>query len=261
LKFLLKDERVAKFRKLSKWVWYIILAVSFFLRDTYILIEQGKITAQSYLEYLGGENLINFGSTALIVFSCIFAPAIYTLFAEIIMNFCYNILARRFVMAINAEDFTFRVRLTLILSNLLIGIISVVYYFVPSSIVIIASVIDFAIPALLFGLFYEDFRIKYIPKKNHYRVFSYVAKIYLGIFLVMSLFSFMYYMLSVNIERNNLDTIAYSLDLGIKLIFVLIGYLYAKRLHVKSQEPEDNDIFIIKDEPKQEENVYKDFHF
>lgn len=261
MKFLLKDESVAKLRKLPKWIWYIIFAVSFFLRDTYVLIEQSKLTAQNYLEYLGGESIINFGSTALIVFSCIFAPAIYTLFAEIIMNFCYNVLGRRFVMALNSDDFTFRTRLILILSNLIIGVISVVYYFMPSSIGIISSIIDFGIPTLLFGIFYEYFRVMYLPKRNHFRVFSYVAKIYLGIFLAMSLFSFMLYMLSVDVERTTLDTVAYSLDLGIKLIFVLLGYLYAKRLKIKSQEPEDNDIFIVKDEPKQDDTVFKDFNF
>ncbi len=261
MKFLLKDQTVAKFRKLNKWIWYLFLAASFFISDAYLLIEDSKITAQSYLDMLGGQNLIAISTTAMVITSCIFIPIIYTVFAEIIMNFCYNIVARRFLMALNADDFTFRARLVLILSNIIIGVISVTYFFAPKAIGIISSIIDFAVPTLLFACFYEDFRTRYLPKRNHYRVFAYVAKIYLGISVIFSFLSFINNIVNLNVEKSVLDTIAYSIDLGIKLIVAGLAYLYAKRLKIKSEEPEDNDIFIIKEEPKKNDTVFKDFNF
>lgn len=260
LKFLLKDEIIAKLRKIPKAVWYFILALSFFGRDSYTIIEEGRLTAKNYLAALG-ENMPNFNDRAFIIIACITIPLVYTLFAEIIMNIIYNILTRRFVMAINKEDFTFRVRITLIVSNIIIGIISIIYYFAPQSMLVISAVFNFAVPTLLFAWFYEDFRVRYVPKMHQYSLMNYVAKIYLGVVTAFSALSFIYYMFMIDIDKTTLDIVAYSLDLGIKLIFVLLAYLYGKRLYKQSKEPEDNNLFIVKEQPKADSNVFKDFNF
>lgn len=261
MKFLLKDENIAKFRKLPKSLWYLILAISFFARDSYSILEQGKATAQGYLESLGDANLLHLNSTFFIIMSCVFIPLFYSLFAELVMSFIYNTLSRRFVMAINREDFTFRTRITLILCNIVLAVIGISHYFAPNEISIISAVFNFAIPTLIFALFYEDFRKRYMPKKYHYSLMNYVAKIYLGVLVTFSAFSFIYYMLLTDMPKTTVDIIAYSVDLFIKMLFVGLASLYGKKLKAHSEKPEDNDLFIHKEEPKVDDNVFKDFNF
>ncbi len=260
MKFLLKDELVAAFRKVPKAIWYFILALSFFGRDSYSIIQEGKLTAKNYLDAFG-ENMLPLNDAAFIIIACITIPLVYTLFAEIIMNIVYNILARRFVMAINKEDFTFRVRITLIASNIIIGIIAITYYFVPQAIEIGSRVLAFVVPTLFFAWFYEDFRVRYVPKMHQYSLMNYVAKIYLGVVTIFSALSFIYYMFMIDVTKTTLTIVAYSLDLAIKLIFVALAYLYGKKLNKQSKEPEDNSLFIVKEQPKVDDNVFKDFNF
>lgn len=251
---------MAKFRKLPKAVWYFILALTFFVRDSYSIMQDGKITAQNYIETLG-EDFLKLNSNAFVIIACIFIPLFYTFFAEVIMTFVYNTLSRRFVMAINKEDFTFRTRITLIVANIILGVIGISYYFVPQAIGVISAVFNFAVPSLLFAWFYEDFRVRYLPKKFHYRVMSYIAKIYLGVVTTFSVISFIYFMFMIDVDKTVLDIIAYSIDVVIKLLFVLLAYMYGKLLIKQSEKPEDNNLFIRKEEPKVDNTVFKDFNF
>lgn len=261
MKFLLKDENIAKFRKLHKALWYLILALSFFIRDSYIILQDSKFSAQEYMKVLNAENMFSFNQTAVVVMLCIFMPLLYTLMAEIIMTFCYNVIARRFIMAINKEDFTFRTRLILIMGNIIIGVFASIYYFVPQSISIVSAIINFAVPVLLFVWFYEAFRVKYIPRVNHYNLMNFIAKIYLGVVVTFSAISFIYLMFMTDLPKTNLDIIAYSIDLFVKLLFVLLAYLYGKKLKKQSLAPEDNALFIAKEKPSVHNNVFKDFNF
>lgn len=261
MKTLFKDEVVAKFRKMPSFLWYFILAASYFFKNAYVTLGDAKIMTESYAEQFAELGVTGFNGTAFTVVVAILVPVIYTVIFELFARIIYGLLVRRFALAVNQNDFCFRLRLVIIVANIILGAVGIFYFFFPEVIDILSAIFGYAVPTLLIAWFYEDFRVRYVPKRNHASLFLFAARIYVGIYLALSVFDLVYYLALFDRSLTVLETVSVCLDTVIVASSALLAYLNHRRLQKISREPEDNDLFIKKEEKPKDDSIFKDFGF
>lgn len=261
MKTLFKDEIISKFRKLPNFMWYAFLAISYFFKNAYVIIADAKSMTGSYMEAFAEMGITGFNGTAFAVIVGIFVPIFFTLIFELFIRIIYGIIARRFALAVNQSDFCFRVRLVIIVANCIIGIVNILLFFLPQLVDLMNAIFSYAVPTLLLAWFYEDFRARYVPKRNHATLFSYVAKFYVGIYLIFSAFDLLYYFLFFNGQVSVIATVSLCVDTVIIIATAVLAYLNYKRLIKIALEPEDNNLFIKKEEKPKDDSIFKDFGF
>ena len=251
-------------------VWVFLLAATFFFARAYEFIVDAKTIAatmaQSYSEMFANAGVDSFDEnrfyTIMIVFSAIATAFIYTGVFELFMRIVHSVALRRYAAVCNVSDFTFRLRLVMIVANIILGIIGIFYFFFPKVSDLLTAIFRYAVPTVCFALFYDDFRRKYVPKRNVQKLFVFVARIYIIVYLAISLFTSVY------------ELALYSSTLGVLAIIALVtyptmvglsavaAYIYSARLKKISLEDEDNELFIKKEEtPDRNDDVFKDLGF
>ena len=261
MKTLFKDEIIAKLRKLPTFVWYLFYAVSFFFRDAAALLGEGKTITESYraaFEEIGMTG-VNFQAMSIVII--IFAAIIATAIFELILWLAHSIIQRRFPIVINRNDFRYRVRLVFIISNIILGIIGIPNFFTDKTVGILGAIFNFAVPAMLLIWFYEDFRVRYVPKARQHSLFRFVAMIYIGIYLALSVINLIRGLVMFSATMSALDTVALCLDTVVIAAVAVVAYFDYRRLSKIALEPEDNDLFIKKEEKPNDDNIFKDLGF
>lgn len=260
MKTLYKDEVIAKLRKLPTFVWYVIYAATFFFMDASSLISDGQTITESYkaaFEEIGMTG-VNFQAMSIVII--IMACIVYTVIFEIIVWVAHSILQRRFPLTINKNDFAFRLRLLFIISHLILGCIGIVGFFNAQVYGLLNAIFAFSVPALLLIWFYEDFRVRYVPKRNQHTLFRFVATFFIGIYLALSAISLIYNLVIYGAELSKLQTAALCVDTVVIALVGVFAYFYYRILTNISKEPEDNEMFIKKEETKNDD-IFKDLGF
>jgi hypothetical protein len=282
MKYLFSDGIVAKLRKIPAGVWVIFVILSFFFADAYGLLLSGEYYAAtakaSYAQYDVSVN-----ETTLGIFFALAEAALYALFFEIICNISYNLAVGRFRVALNRADFRFRLRYLLVIANTIIGILSIGYFFTQSingvytgKITLFGDVINmiaaenpyyeiqnavmpFFVMSVAIGLFYEDFRVRFVPKRNQEKIFAYFAKFYIGIYLALLVLDVVYnFLLLTNVQHDTVEVISYCVNLAVKVGIAVWAYVNDRRLAKISNEPDDE---IKTDDDHHDKNIYSDFGF
>ncbi|MBR1746927.1 MAG: hypothetical protein IJ735_01805 [Clostridia bacterium] len=163
-------------------------------------------------------------------------------------------------MSVNKADFCFRVRLVIILSDLILGLVGIVYFFYPVVQGIVSSVLEIAVPALLLGWFYEDLRERFVPAQNQAKVFGFVSRFYLGIYLALGVLNLIYEMGLYFAELTVLEIVELALDPAVVLILGVVAYLNYRRLKNISEHSLGGIDNNEQQKPK-DETIFKDFGF
>ncbi len=260
MKTLFKDEVIAKLRKLPTFVWYILYAASFFFMDASTLISDGRTITDSYKAGFEEIGMTGVNFDAMAVFIVIFAVIIYTVIFELIVWIAHSVLQRRFPLTLNKSDFAFRLRLLFIISHLILGCVGIVGFFSVPVWELLNAIFAFAVPALLLMWFYEDFRTRYVPKRNQHTLFKFVAMIYIGIYLALSAIYLVYNLVLYSGDLTALEIASLCVDTLVISIVAVVAYFDYRRLSKIAREPEDNDLFIKKEE-NNNDDIFKDLGF
>lgn len=260
MKTIFSDKTIAFLRKIPTPVWFFVLAATCFFEQCHDVIYQTKAVAETFNAAFAEQGLeISVNSTALTVFSCILEGIIEAAIIELLFYIAYSILARRFYCAVNKKDFSFRLRILFIIANLILGIINLTAFFAPNVSTILSACTGYAVPAVLLALFYEDFRKRFVPKRNHAKMFGFIACIYVGIAMIWRVVNAVEYTVLTEAARSTIGLVAVWVDFGIVLLSAVGAYLNYRRLDKIAKEPEDNDLFIEKEPEKN--TIFKDLGF
>ena len=151
----------------------------------------------------------------------------------------------------------------MIFANVVLGLIGIAYFFVPGMVDVTNAVIRYAVPTIFFALFYDDFRRKFVPKRNVQKLFVFVARIYIIVYFAIALFTSVYELALYSSTLSVLEIVALALDPTIVALSAVAAFIYASHLKKVSLEDEDNELFIKKEETpdKEDDNVFKDLGF
>lgn len=293
MKTIFSDTVIAKMRKLPAFGWVFVLFCTFFFASAYEFLLIGEYTAFEivavYDDYFSatGQVAPNINGLTIGIIASLFEAGVLLLIFEIIISFAHNLVLRKFCAQINRSDFKFRLRFAMIIANIIIGILSIGYFFtqkidgqysgqielfgnVVNYIIadnpyytIQSSILPFAVYSLIFGWFYEDFRSRYVPKRNQANLFSFVASIYVGVNLALCLVYFIYDFAILKGAYSTIQLVASCCEIAIIVIIGILAMLNYKRLKKISTEPEFifNDENINNDNQHTQKNIFDDFGF
>lgn len=287
MKKIFGDTIVSKLRNIPSFVWVILLFASFFFANAYSCLLNGEyfsyetISAYDKISQQTGQD-INLNPIAFgIIFSLAYC-AINLVIFEIIIGFVYNTVAGRFRAQINRADFKFRLRYLMILSNVIVGILSIGYFFTQryggvytgkitffngSVNLMIAdnpyasiqsAILPFTVTTILLGIFYEDFRERYVPRRNQASLFSFGARIYFGVYIALLLISILRDFVLYKTEHTVYDIVGVCLDATIKIALAVVAFFNAKRLK-KISDSDESEIHIHTDDGN--DNIFGDYGF
>ncbi len=284
MKKLFSDSVVSRLRSVPSFVWVIFVIISFFFSRAYEFLLMGEyyaeILAEAYRELGYSTNTVTVG----VIFSLVEA-AVYAVIFELILAIVYNWAVGRFRCQINRSDFKFRLRYFVILVNLVIGVLSIGYFFTQYEngvltpnislfsgkvnlleaenpyYAIQSSVLPFVAAAIMAIFFFEDFRSRYVPPRNQPQLFTRFGMIFIGINLILFIYRlFQTFLLFKNSTATTPEIIAYSLE---AFSYVAVGaayYLYYRKLKKDSENQIEITIDDSNDKGKKE-NIYDDFGF
>lgn len=258
MKLLFKDGFVAKLKKLPDWGWMFLLYVTFFFRDAYSLVGNLSAEAEGLAAQFAEMGMV-VNAKAMMVVSALIYPLIVTALFELLMMAVYSLLARRFyIVSVNRKDFVFRVRIVIIVANLILGLIGIFYFFFEETRLILPAIFEYSVQTALLVLFYEQFRKFMLPKRMHATFFMYIARIYVGIYLLIGAFQLITGLVSAPLPQGT-ELASIILWFLIPAISAALALFYYKKLVKISSEDEDNDLFIRKEED--DNNIFKDLGF
>jgi len=260
MKTIFSDKVIATLRKVPVAVWFLLLAVTCFFVECKSIIDTTVLTAEQFNAALAEQEMeISVNVTAVTVLSCIFEGLLSAAIMELIFYAAYALLIRRYCCAINKKDFSFRVRLLVIIINLILGILNLTAFIGIEVGSIVAACTGFVIPALSVAWFYEDFRKKYVPKRHQGQIFGIAAAIAVGIAFIVKLIRAIEYTVVTGTGISVFTLAAVWVDLGLTAIIGVLAYLNYRRLVKISKEPEDNALFEEKEKPN--DVIFKDLGF
>lgn len=284
MKKLFSDSVVSKLRVLPSFVWVIFVIISFFFARAYEFLLTGEYYAavmeEAYKELGYNINPV----TAGVMFSIVEA-IFYTIIFEILLAIVFNLVVGRFRCQINRSDFKFRLRYFIVIVNLIIGILSIGYFFTQYENGVISpnislfsgkiniltaenpyysiqsAVLPFAVSAVLAIFFFEDFRNRYVPPRNQPTLFIRFAMIFVGINVILFVYRIFQNFLFINnpSPATVTEIVAYSLEAFSYVAASVIYYFYYRKL----KKELDNIHFDIpsSDDKNKNENIFDDFGF
>lgn len=250
---LYSEEVVSKLKKIPLFVWYLFFGLSSAFASLYALYIAGpeyiKVFNELFTEYFANANMKAFIGMVYFL-TVVFDVIIF----EVIGYFVYSIIVKRFLIEVSMRDFVFRLRMTMIIAYLIIGIISVIYFFLPSIQLITTAILNTSVQNVLLTFFFFEICRKFIASGLAHKAYLYVAKLYLTIAIVFSLVNlFSLFILDENVSV--VEYIAFIIRLVVNLATILlVNYHYNK---LKSIPPPENMI----EQAPEDDIVFKDFDF
>lgn len=234
---LFSDKIMVKLNKVPTFVWVLILAATMFFANAYVTIDGARTVTKMAIDAYK-EAGVNINSIGMAVVTGIFVTAIYVALFELIARWFIQMLIRRFFLEIGVKELMLQVRLILIICNIFIGIFGIVYFFSFDIGNLVNVITEFLILAFIYGWYYEYFRKKYLNSRFQSSLFVYIARLFIGIFLIISVYNFFYYLVMIESNLTTIEIISLTLDLIIKIGVAFGAYFYNK--HLKKCVVEDN---------------------
>lgn len=284
MKKLFSDSVVAKLRTVPAFGWVFFVFVSFFFSRAYEYLIMGEYVATMYADAYS-ELGFQINTAFIGIFASLFSAALSTLVFEVIVYFVYGLVVGRYRSNINKKDFAFRVRYFICIVNLLIGVLSIGYFFTQSIngvatphirfygeivnyrdaenpyYLIQSSTLPFLLTAILSLFFFEDFRKRFVPTRNQAALFVNFSLIFVGVsILLFGVELIQTFLLFKDSDVTTVGVISYSLEGGSYLLVLIAYFLYYRRLKKISNDPDD-PITIVPDDSSHHGNIYDDFGF
>lgn len=266
MKLLFSDKALRFYKKVPSFVWVLIFAATIFLANAFELIDQSKYLAGEvsniYLE--AGVNVRAQGLVALVVIGSVF---LYTLLFELLARWLAGDIVRRYGLKLNPAELIFMVRLVLSIINLVLALISLFYLVSENVYLIINASLEVPIITLILIWFYSAVREKIVPLRASLKLFSFFAKIYFGIYIILNGYNFINYMFIYDVVLSSYQIAVLSIKLGVVLIMAGVAYMYAVKLkkfesivEIKDDKNDGDPFgFEIIVEEKKDDTVFKDF--
>lgn len=284
MKKLFSDTVVSKLRVLPAPVWVLFVYVSFFFANAYQYLIYGEYvalaTAEAYAE-LG----YNFNTSAVGIIMALLQPLVSLAVFEIVLGFTYGSVVGRFRANVNRSDYKFRARYLAILINLVVGVLSIGYFFtqtvdgVPTPDIslfagfsnylqadnpyytIQSLSLSYVITSVFCVIFFEDFRVRFVPHQNQAPLFGMFASIYLGVYALVFAYDLLAtFVLYTDVTVTTYDIVAYALRGGFTLLSAVGYYLYYRKLKNSSDDGVSFEI-IPPDNSSGSEKIFDDFDF
>jgi len=253
-----------KYKKTPAFVWILLFALSVLLANAIDFYAQsGELALEIMKAYQTAG--INVKQTGVMVTLILLSALLYVLIFEVLARWLVGVLVRRFRLKTNQQDLVVMVRLVVIFINLLQAVISLIYFLSQDALLIVQASLTVPIISGLFMWFYASVRKRIVPADAQAKLFSYVAKIYFGIYIVLNAFNFITNMFVYDIDLSAIEIASLSVSLGVTLIMAGVAYMYAQKLKKDEEiiiiDTSDDDPFGFKvvAEEKKEEKVFKDF--
>ena len=287
MKKLFGDNLVSKLRGIPTFVWVFFVYVSFFFANAYEFLLNGEYaalyTASAYAELGYSINTMTIG-----IVSSLLQPIVSVLLFEIILGITYNSIAGRYRARINRADYKFRARYLVILINLIVGILSIGYFFTQyvdgvltpnislfsgfnnaqnaenPYFTIQSNLLPFAVTAAFCVLFFDDFRKRFVPKQNQAALFSTFSMLFVGIYTLVFAFdllsTFLFY---EKVTLQAYQIAAYATKGGLLVLTGIAYFFYYRKLKKEKDDDSSIEFFPPEDHPSDSgsEKIYDDFDF
>lgn len=251
-KKLLSDKTINSLKKVPVFVWYLIFGVVSFFSSLYSNLEVGPDTISYFNEMMQGT--VNTTRMLYLIYPLLILTDI--LIFEFIAYIAYSIFSRRFFLQISQKDFVFRLRLFVILANFFIGLISLIYFAFPQLMIIGTAILNMLITGVFLGFFLYEICRRYLPGIAAAKGYSYMAKIYLGINIIIAILNFIQYF--VYEGSTSMEIIASAVQIIVIGLLMIFAYYQYKKLNDLPKDTPKEKIII---EEKKDETVFKDFGF
>ncbi len=251
---LYSEETISKLKKIPLIVWYLFFGMASAFASLYALYMTGP-------EYISAANEIfsqhfaNANMKGFLVMVYIMTIILDIVIFEIIAYFAYSILSRRFVTDLPMRDFVFRLRITMIIGYVIIGIVASIYFFLPSIQLITTAVVNTAVQNVLLAFFLFTICKNYISTGLSHKAYSYMARLYLTILIVFNLVNLVS-LFMLDDSPTLMEYISFIIRLVLNLATILLAYYQYNKL--KSIPPPDNTKI---EQPPEDDVIFKDFDF
>lgn len=290
MKKLFGDSVVSKLRTVPAFCWVFFVFATFFFAHAYEYLVLGEYSASLYAklaeQYSFTVNTAFFG-----IFTSLLSAGMQTLIFEVVVFIVYGLVAGRYRCNINKKDFAFRIRYFMVLVNLLIGILSIGFFFTQRINGVAAphmtffgeivnyidaenpyyliqnSFLPFLLTATLAVFFFEDFRKRFVPLKNQTPLFINFALIYVGVSIILFAIDLIRTFVAFRgeAELTLMGKIAYGVEGGSYLLVVVgyvLYYLHLKKITKNDDTHDDDNItFVVDNATPDDGNIYDDFGF
>ncbi|HHT84076.1 MAG: hypothetical protein ACOYEC_02740 [Christensenellales bacterium] len=247
---LYSDKTTNKLQKIPVWAWMIFYGIASVFTSLYDLVNLRSDLVDFFNEFAPHLNSLRMLSLAYPL-SVLIDIAVFELVAYLV----YQLLAGRFFMDINQRNFIFRLRVTMIMANAAIGIVSLLYFALPQARLIMSSVVNpLARSFLLIMFMYEVSKQKIRPGIAH-KAYLFATKYYLLFNIVINAIGLISLYLYEDVQIS--QYIAYACTIA---VYALMGILVWKQYDIlKKLPPEEQP--PQKDQPQQDDIIFKDFGF
>jgi hypothetical protein len=246
---IFSDKLIEKLKKIPVFVWYIIFGLSSLFASAYAL----KATSNEVVTMVK-EMVPEINVNAVLIMSYPMLMLIEIVIFEFIAYLVYSVFYR-FRIKMTQYDFIFRLRLILICAYLIIRLLSLIYFAFPQAAPIGSAIINVSVTTILLGFLTFAICKDFIPNNKQAEAYKFIARIYLGINIVMSLISFS--MLFAFDDSLLVEYLQYGIRLFILMLLSVWAYFqYLKLRKLPPEEPKIDD-----KQEKRDDNVYKDFGF
>lgn len=290
MKKLYGDNLISKIRSCPAPIMVLLLIISYFFANAYYMIIIGEEVSYQAIQAYSEVGLnYNLNPLGIGIIYTIIAPCIYTIIIEILRSITYSIITARGFAQINKSDYSFRFRYTFIIANIIIGILSIGYFFTQKyngvytgTIAFYSGIannlnesitnpyyaiqthcLPFIVRSIMILCFSDDLMRRFIPHSLHKKVFALFMEIYLsisGIYLIIQT-------MNAFVLHTTTDVYviaAFCVDWAAKIIITGIYLLYYFKVLNKKVEVVSNEINITfneNEEQKKDDNIYDDFNF
>ena len=279
MKKLLSDELVAKYRALPNGVWFLISTVFVFFANAYsMLINSGEAVKMVSDNFAALDIGVTVNVPAFVAISCLFSALVQAAIFEIFNHIAAGIFLARFSAKTNRSDIKFRLRLCYIYSNICVGLIGIIYFFTQVTDgaytgvfslyninndveTILSTIIPFSSLTFFLFIFYEDLRVRFLPKRNHTRALLFASRIYFGLYLVIDLILALRAVIFHYADLSAVDMASCWIAVGVDVLWIGAAFLYYNKLKkLPDDDNPDQPITFIVEEPTKH-NIYDDFGF
>lgn len=248
---IFSEKTMTTLKKVPIFVWYIIFGIASLFSAIYGLKEIGVDYIEVFSEKLPDVSAEKF---LLILYPMMFV--LYIVIFEIIAHLVYNLMYRRFLLTITQSDFVLKMRLMIIMSNLCIGIISLVFFLLPQIAMVTSAIVNPFFLILFLGFFLYEICSKSVPNNNGALAYTYVARLYLGIMITLSIFNVV--MLFTIEGVVFMEYLASTIKVILLVAMSGFAYLQYNKLKNLPKDPPQSGGSVIEEV---DNTVFKDFGF
>lgn len=246
---LYSNETISKLKKMPIIVWYLLFGVASFFSSIYSVTSMGQEFITAFSEMFSGVNarrlLIVYYPLTFILDVIIF---------EVIAYLVYSLIAKRFFLQLSQDDFVFRLRLTMIIINVIIGLVSLIFFIVPEAQLLTNAIVTPFAQAFFLAFFFFEICKNFVPLSFAHKVYLYIARIYLVVFIAINAINLITLFTLEGVKA--MEYLAAGARLLVySLMFFLVYYHYNKLKSIPPKEPPKDE------QEKPDETVFKDFGF